>query len=149
MTSLDAEPRDEPPLPPHLCIIPDPITAVREYLLSVPQVTTITDRIVTVVPKDPIWPLIRLTLLTSFQVFARRYDRCLFQVDCFATAEPAAHELARVVRAALQESENWQSAEAVLGGTTDSSIRPMPETGYTPPIARYAVSAHVFIHPNP
>jgi len=132
-----------------LYVLADPILAVRSYLLTVPEVTDITPRIVTRLPAAPAWPIVRIALISTTAVHERRYDRALVQLDCFAKDDTDAHRLARVVRAALVDSGSHVVGDAVLGGAVNTAVLPLPDETFTPAMPRYAVTAHVFIHPTP
>lgn len=131
----------------------DPVSAVRAFLVSRSEVTAVVgSRISTQLPTNPVWPAIRLNLLSSTTVGgeAPRLDRALFQIDCFATDAPSAQALARTVRAALAAAGNFQTANAVLSSGADMSIRPLPTLAdFTPAAHQVAVSAAVYLHPNP
>lgn len=134
------------------CVQADPVSAVRSYLLTRNAVTAIVgQRISTELPLNPVWPALRLNLLSSTagRGDAPRLDRALFQIDCFATDASSAQALARTVRAALAAAGNFTTPNAVLSGGVDMSIRPLPaSTDFTPAVYQVAVSAAVYIHPN-
>lgn len=132
----------------NLCVLPDSVALVRQYLLDVPEVTAITTRISTTLAKDPQWPAVRLTLISSVTVGLRRLDRAQFQIDCFATDQAGAHRLARVIRAALVASANYSGDDGVLGGAVDTAVFPMPDDTQVPQVARYVCSGHVFVASN-
>lgn len=137
-------------MPDSLVVMPDSVTVLRAYLLSVPEVTTrVGTRIATKVASPPVWPAIRITDLTVVERVPRRIDRVLVQLDCFAATEPEAHLLARGVTAALRASRNYLHATAVLGGADDLSASPMPDETFTPPQPRWVVTAHIYLHPVP
>jgi len=136
--------------PPDTCLQPDPVAAVVAYLTGVATVAALVDdRVASALDTETAWPAVRVTLLSSFPVYPRVLDRHLFQVDCFATDEPAAYQLAATVRAALVGCGGWVGAGAVLTGSTDLSLRPIPDETYTPPISRVAVAGYVFARPDP
>jgi Protein of unknown function (DUF3168) len=134
-----------------LCVPADPISAVRSFLADQALVAAVVgDRMATELPRNPTWPALRIALVSSTATGPPRLDRALFQIDCFATDAPSAQALARLVRAALAAAGNYQTPNAVLSGGVDLSIRPLAtEVDYSPAVYVVAVSAAVYLHPNP
>lgn len=130
-------------------LMPDPVVALRDYLLGEPVVTDIVeDRISTDLPRNPTWPRLRITGLNAFQQFPGVLDRVLVQFDCYALIEVDAHRLAQAVRAAMSVSAAFYSDAAVFSGATGLSLFSLPDGEYTPPMPRWCVTAYVHLRPN-
>jgi hypothetical protein len=130
-------------------VFPDPIGAVRTFLLSVPAVTAITDRVATKIPEVYTFPLVRLTIIGSNVAVERRLERVHMQFDCYGTTDPEAALLARTVRAALVESGGYTTASAVLCGADGTAVLPLPDESFTPVANRWIATGNVYIRPNP
>lgn len=123
---------------------------LRAYLLDQPAVTAfVGSRVSVSLEAGPTFPALRLTELTSNEVTARRWMRMLVQIDAWATRQTEADRLARAVLGVLRESANYQTADAVLGESTDLSARSQPDTTIEPSQPRAIVTAHIWIRPNP
>lgn len=131
-----------------LRVLPDAIGPVRSYLLSVPEVTAITDRIVVELPEDPVWPTVRITVISDTSVFDHWFDRVHMQFDCFDSDPVESNRLARTVRAAMVDSKNAVHAGAVLGGMRNGTMFPSADESHTPLVYRWLVTGNVFIHPT-
>lgn len=132
-----------------IVVLPDPIPAIRSYLLSRPEVTAVTDRVSTVVSDNPTFPLVRVQVVTVATQVERRLDRVHVQLDCYGTSDQEASLLARTCRAALIDSANFQTAGVVLGGADGTATFPQPDEGYTPPAWRWLCTGNLYMHPNP
>lgn len=131
-------------------VMPDPVIAVREYLLGDPLITElVADRVTTDLPADPAWPRVRITGLNSYQVFPCRLDRVLMQFDCYALTSPEAQRLAQVVRAVIAASPAHVGTDAVFSGVTGVSIFELVDGSFTPPMPRWSVTAYVYLRSNP
>jgi hypothetical protein len=123
------------------------LKVVRSYLLECDVVTAITSSIGDTMLKP--FPSIRLTDITAVEIIPRRFVRTLIQADCWAATQPDADRLGRVVLGALRASANYITSEAVMGETTDLSMRSEPDRTLTPHQPRCIVVGHVWIRPNP
>lgn len=151
---------------PDLIVHPLGIAVLREYLLSVIEVTTVVgDRIGYSMPPaprtefdPPQFPALRLTEITSTEIVARRIVRMLVQIDCWASRNNEADRLGRIVLAALRESANFITGNtgAVLLESSDLSLRSEPDQSVSPSTSeelpyqpRSIVSAQIYVRPNP
>lgn len=130
-------------------VLPDPISTVRSFLLSVTAVTDITERVSSRIPKAYTFPLVRLAVIGSNAVAERRLERVHMQFDCYADTDPEAALLARTVRAALVESGGYITATAVLAGADGTAVLPLPDESFTPVANRWIATGNVYIRPNP
>lgn len=139
-------------MPTDIVVHPLGIAAVRTYLLSRTEVTDLVGtRVGGSMPPStasPRFPAIRLTELTGAEAIPRVWVRMFFQADCWASDQPAADRLARVVAAVLRGSANYVTTGAVLGETAGISWRTAPDESITPTQPRTIVSGHAWIRPN-
>lgn len=135
---------------PPVVVLPDPVPPVIDYLHTVPEITAaVADRITIALPAHPVWPAIRVNLIDTYTVAHDRLDRALMQLDCFATHPAPARELGMTVRAALSSCGNHQAHGAVLCGAADLTMRITADETFTSPLWRAAITAHVYLHPDP
>lgn len=131
-------------------LMPDPVATLVGYLLSVPSVTDVVeDRVASAIDADnQAWPFVRVTLLSAFAIYPRVLDRYMVQIDCFSPTEIDAYGTATVVRAALVGCAGWTHDNAVLTGSQDLSLRPIPDQTYEPPLGRVSVGGYVYARSN-
>lgn len=106
------------------------------------------DRVYTAIPKDPVFPLIRLTLIDERTVFPRpRYlTSSLIQVDCYGGPKVVAREIADAVCDRLSEDFVGSHAAGVVTAV-EASMRYLPDGTYEPAKPRYPVDVTVHSHP--
>lgn len=130
-------------------VYPLGIAVMRGYLLSRTEVTTIVStRIGTSMPAPPVFPAVRLTELMSTVQISRVWMRMFFQADCWATSQPDADRLARVLIDVLERSANYVATGAVMGTTQDLAARTEADTSITPAQPRSMVTGHTWFRPN-
>lgn len=146
-------------------VLPDTVRAYREYLGTVPELTTLpdsSDRIPLsrmfggALPSTTVGlPALRITEL-SYSADTRGWGRALTQIDVWHSAGRSVdgRAIAEVVRAALVASENHTTAQWVLGGVdavTGASIAPFGsglDEAFNPPVPRWTIVAGLLIRPN-
>jgi hypothetical protein len=105
-------------------------------------------RVYTAIPKDPTFPLVRLTLIDERTVFPRpRYlTSSLIQIDCYGGPKVDARAAADAVCDELTEHFTG-SHDAGVVSAVDCSTRYLPDTTYDPAKPRYVVDVTVHSHP--
>jgi hypothetical protein len=112
------------------------------------RVTDIVDqRVYTAIPKSPVFPLVRLTLIDERQVYQPRHlTSTLLQLDCYGGPKATARDLADAVADEL--ANNFPGAhEGGVVTSVECALRYLPDDTYDPAKPRYVVSAEIFSRP--
>lgn len=120
-----------------------------EWLRDQPEIEALVDdRVYTVIPKDPEFPLIRLTLIDERTVFPRpRYlTSSLIQLDCYGGPKVVARAVADAV-CDLLSAIFVGSHDAGVVTAVETSMRYLPDGSYDPAKPRYPVDVTVHSHP--
>ena len=136
-------------------LMPDTVTAVRAYLLTVLTAEVGTRIYYGALPKDPTFPAVRITDISTTDA-SPGWSRSLLQIDVWHSDGRLrdCRALAELVRAALIDSTNYRTDAWVLGGVDNvngATTQPFAtglDTSFTPPRPRYLVTAGLLIRPN-
>lgn len=140
-----------------LVVMPDTITAVRSYLLTVDELAEVGNRIYYgALPAEPIFPAVRISEIDSTEDVRPAWGRTLLQVDVWHSDGRFrdCRGLAATLAAALVASTNTVADGYVLGGpdnVTGVSFAPFAngwDDTWKPPRPRYVVTAGLLIRPN-
>lgn len=139
-------------------IMPDTVTAVRSYLLTVDDVT---DEVVSriyygALPPNPMFPAVRIADITTSEDVRHAWARSLMQLDVWGSdgAQRDCRGLAAVVAAALVSSTGYTTDGWTLGGpdnVTGVSFAPFGtgwDDSFKPARPRYVITAGLIIRPN-
>lgn len=136
-------------MPNPLTVLPDPLKVTLDYLRSIPEITALVaaDHILTSLPPqatdfpyvliawgsgDGIWPAI---------------DQPTIQVDVLGGEKVQCGLIARTIRAAIWAAANDRFPSGVLSSGEDVvSPQWLPDTTFTPPLARYTARYRLTIH---
>jgi hypothetical protein len=100
------------------------------------------------IPDDPVWPLVRLTLIDatpSRRTTAEWLEKHWLQVDVYGDTKVQAVDLKNQVITALRNILGVHTDGVVTG--VDLTWRSLADVSYRPPRPRYIVSAHLSVHP--
>lgn len=105
------------------------------------------DRVFTVIPSDPVFPLVRITLVDERQVYQPRHlTSTLLQIDVYGGPKAEARAAADAVADSLADDFPGSHDLGVVTAA-QCSLRYLPDTTYQPAKPRYVVSADIFSHP--
>ncbi len=129
-------------------VMPDAVTVTIDYLVA--ALPAVGGRVAVVVPSEPVWPMLRVSALSTSTLARRRLDRALLQIDCFDTAPAPARRLAAEVRAVLTEIDGFIHPDGALAASGDDwAQRVDADDEFTPAVWRAAVTGHLILRPNP
>lgn len=133
-----------------LRLLPNVEALVSTYLQDHPDVTAVVgDRVYTVIPTKPTWPLIRVhqyydepaSQLPLHQVAS------YLQVDGFGGSKVQAWRAAETARAALAADLVGIHGEGVVTGVDVRGLADDPDDSYSPAKPRFRFSAVIYAHP--
>jgi hypothetical protein len=134
-------------------LLPNAASLISQALRATPEVAAlIGDRVYTEIPKDPTWPLIRVTRFGGVPVTTTPLwlDEARIQIDCWGGTKWQAWQAAETARAALTTLPGVHTVagqRAVVTGITLGSFAEDADPSYTParPRCRFDVTVH--LHP--
>jgi hypothetical protein len=134
-----------------LVVLPDAEKVIRDYLLSVAQVTAlIGQRVYTVSQSGPQYPYVTIQRFGGIPTSRLRIDSASIQVDCWGNNQAEASLVARTVRAALHAAKSYVHQAGVITGVDDElGLSWQPDTTYATPKARFVFGVAVHLHPVP
>lgn len=111
------------------------------------------DRVGTRTPPSTALPWLRVTLIDDSldaKSSAERLVHAYLQIDCYGSSDRdfssgEARDLARAARSALRVIQA-ASLSATFTGATGCSIRPLPDSEFTPARERYVLTATLHLH---
>ena len=124
-----------------LTILPDPMVALRQYLMSCTPLTSLTSatKIVTELPVNPDYstPYIVLTSVGGGGIWPA-IDEPALQVDSVGGDKATCSKVARTVRACVWAIANDRVPEGLLcSGSEETSPAWLPDTISNPPVSRF------------
>lgn len=133
-------------------VMPDPLTLVRAYLITVADVTALVSNRITDRTGDtlPTRPFVRMDLVGGRPANDIRLDRSRIQVHVFGAheTEPATLAAAQTVRAALVAARGWVHTDGVITGVSiEVGPSVFPDTTHTPHLVDATFVASVFTRP--
>jgi hypothetical protein len=133
-------------------LIPDAEVILGRYLREHPAVKALNARVVTKPPSETQLPWVRVVQHDALAVGGSRSERLIEwfgTFDCFAGQsgdEDLASRLVRTVRAALNELHDVAPVGAVVNGVSFISCPRQEDDSFEPAMARYPLSAIVWLH---
>ena len=132
-----------------LLLAPDVTALVSQYLRSRSELTDMVgQRVYTVIPNNPTWPLVRLTQFDSIDYTVAWLDGAVVQVDAFGGGIDMASDIGRTARALLHEMYGTHD-EGVVTGVRTSGWRYQPDATFDPAKPCYLFTAVIAAHPLP
>lgn len=131
-------------------LLPDIEMLVSRFLREQEEITDLVDdRVYTVVPKDPTWPLLRLQRVAGAPVLSRplHVDAPTIQLDAYADTKAEAHTLMATARAVIAERLEGVHDLGVVCGVTFGSMSWLPDPSYSPARARFVGDFVAVVHP--
>lgn len=132
-----------------LTIPSDAERLVSQFLRQDPDVAAVLgDRVYTIMPQHPEWPLARLTLWGGAPVVERPLvlQNARIQIDVWGDRKKQAHDAAQLVRAVLVDRLPWgNSTDGWLVRSLASGLRYFPDDSFDPARPRYVVEMEVFV----
>lgn len=110
--------------------------------------TSVGDRVYTVLPAEPTWPLIRLQRWGGSPVIQRPLvlDSVQIQIDVWGDRKKQAQDIAQLVRAVLSDRLPWgNSTEGWLTFARLGNLRYLPDDSFDPPRPRYVIDLEAFV----
>lgn len=132
-----------------MILAPDTEELVLRFLLNHSAVADVVgDRIYTNgLPPHPFWPVVVIHRLGGATRFPSWLDYPRLQFDAWANDQGTARQVARVVRAALQELPGTHDLGVVTGVDETGGLQWLPDPNDKPPRPRYLFSVVVTVHP--
>ena len=130
-------------------ILPDAELALIQYLRSRTEVTNLVpaDRITTVRPPEPTYPLIQVMRIGGGSTSWGHIDEPAYQVDVIGGSRYQCQRIARTIRACILAIANDTVSEGTLAsGSEEVGIQWIPDSVVVPPLARYVARYRVFLH---
>jgi hypothetical protein len=131
-----------------LRVLPDAELLTVTWLQTVDELANLYAGIYTEIPADPTLPVIRVVRVGGTPTVRQHLDVARLQIDVYADRgeKQSAHDLARLVQAALHEMPGVHD-EGVVTCVEDGVFRWNPDeaTGW----AGYTADYLVYLHPNP
>lgn len=129
-----------------LRVLPDAELLTVLWLQQVDEIVELAAGVFTEIPAEPTLPLVRVLRIGGGSAFRQWFDVPRIQVDVWADDKQAAHDLARVVQAALHDMIGVHD-DAVVTAVDDGVFHWNPDPEYR--WAGYSADYLVYLHPNP
>lgn len=109
------------------------------------------ERVVTEIPRNPTWPLVRVHLWDDQPTSQRplHHVAAYLQVDGFGGSKVQAWRVAETCRMALSRELRGVYDEGVVTGCDVRGLSDDPDDNYTPAKPRFRFDAVVYVHPAP
>lgn len=130
-------------------MIPDIERELSAYLRADPAVAALVDdRVYTIVPANPTFPLVALTRYGGAPVSPHilHADAAAIQLDCYADRKAEAQTLAETVREALAAMPGVHGT-AVVTAVRFGRLQYLPDGTFDPAKPRYIVDVTIHHHP--
>lgn len=131
-----------------LRVLPDAELLTVTWLQSIDEIANLYGEIYTEIPKDTDPPIIRVVRIGGSPTVRQHLDVARLQIDtwCAKDEKQAAHDLARLVQAAMHTMTGVHD-EGVVTAVEDGVFAWNPDdaTGW----AGYSADYLVYLHPNP
>lgn len=114
-----------------------------------PVVSPPADRVYTDIPKNPTWPLLRITRVGGSPVTNRplRLDAALVQLEAFGGSKRLAHQILETSRAVIDRRIQGIHPEGVATGATFGPMSYRPDDVFSPAKPRYLCLVTIYTHP--
>jgi len=130
---------------------PDVELVVVDYLRRPASalVALVDDRVYTVVPRDAVFPLLRVVRYSGGPVRSAPLHLLSIglQLDAFGGSKADARRLLDAARLELASIELATHTGAVVTGAQFGEVRYLPDSDYNPPKPRYASDVSILAHP--
>jgi hypothetical protein len=131
-------------------VMPDPLLAIRQYLISKTEITTLVPatNIVTQIPAvNPTYPYVILSWGGGLGIWPG-IDEPSIQIDVVGGTKIVCGQIARTIRAAIWAIANDIVAAGVLvSGTDEMPPSWLPDPTSIPPQPRYVARYRILLHP--
>lgn len=124
------------------------------FLRSRDEITDLVEqRVYTDLPRQAVFPLLRLTLIGGAPVFSRPLylDESYVQLDCYGGPKVMARQIADVARELMVGpfigAHSFDSVSGVISDVRFGAMHYAPDDVFDPPKPRYIVDTHVYSHP--
>lgn len=131
-------------------LLPDSEALLSQFLRDQDEIEALVgDRVYTVIPNEPTWPLLKLTRVAGAPVLSRplRIDAPTLQLDAYANTKAAAHTLMATARAVIAERIEGVHSLGVVSGAIFGSMSWLPDPSYSPARARFTGDVTLTVHP--
>ena len=107
------------------------------------------DRVYTVIPSHPDWPLIRVGQYDDQPAGQRplHHVAYMLQVEAFGGSKAQAFTAANTARVALAADLPGTHAQGIVSGVDTRGMTDLPDESYSPAKPRWLFSATVYAHP--
>ncbi|MCA1569310.1 MAG: DUF3168 domain-containing protein [Chloroflexi bacterium] len=133
-----------------LRLLPNVEALVSAFLRAHPDVVVVVgDRVYTVVPSNPTWPLVRVHQWDDQPAGQTplHHVAAYLQLDAFGGSKAQAWRAAETCRMAMSRQLTGVYVEAVVTGCDVRGLADDPDDSYTPAKPRFRFDAVVYCHP--
>lgn len=127
-------------------VLPDVERLVSVWLRAHAEVS---GSVVTAIPRDPSFPLVRLVRVGGAPVTQRplHVDRATLQIDVWGGPKQTAQDLAQTVRGAIAQLEGTAQPEGVVSAVDFGPFQYLPDQDFEPARPRYQFDVDLTVHP--
>lgn len=129
-----------------LRVLPDAELLTVLWLQQNDELDDLTAAVYTEIPAEPTLPLVRVIRVGGSPVIRQHLDVARIQIDVWADTKQEAHDLARLVQAAVHDMGGVHY-EAVVTAIEDGVFRWNPDDATN--WAGYTADYLIYLHPNP
>lgn len=131
--------------------LPDAEALLSQFLRAQEElVDEIGDRVYTVIPKNPTWPLVRLFRVGGTPRLSRPLvvDQPLIQLEAYGGTKQQAHDLIELARSLIAARiEGVHDDVGNVCGYGFGNLSWLPDNSYTPSRARYVADVELTLKP--
>lgn len=131
--------------------LPDAEALLSQFLRAQDEIVEqIADRVYTVMPERPTWPLLRLFRVGGAPRLSRPLviDQPLLQLEAYGGTKKQAHDLIELVRSLIAARiEGVHDDVANVSGFGFGNLSWLPDNSYTPSRARYVADVELTVKP--
>lgn len=123
---------------------------VVKFLLEQPEVTDLTETVCQVLPKDKVWPAVRVTRFGGLPVVNRplNFDAATLQIEGFdKDHKNTAWTVTETCRAVMAERLPGMHDDGQVTGVTFGAFAYVPDPTFDPAMHRFLFTATVYVKP--
>lgn len=111
--------------------------------------TSVSNRIYSVIPAAPTFPLIRIVRIGGSPVASKPLwlDQAVLQVDVWGGPKATTHDIAQTIRAHMADSLQGKHTLGYVTTVEFGEFQWLPDASYDPSKPRYSFDVSIFTHP--